>query len=65
MWTRIDGGLVAHPAVLSTRLGRYRVAWVRSCAKAAVWRLVAVLPCRIWPEASALVRKVWPEVRHG
>ena len=33
--------------------------------KSAVWCLVAVLPCWLWPPVSATVRRLWPEVRHG
>ena len=62
---RIDDGLVEPPTVLSARLGRSGVARVQSCAKAAVWRIVAVLPCRLWPRVSAAVQRVIPGIRHA
>ncbi len=33
--------------------------------KSVLWRGVAVLPVRLWPEASALIRRARPKVRHG
>jgi hypothetical protein len=29
-------------------------------AKVVLCRMIAALPCRWWPWASALVRRVWP-----
>ncbi len=60
---RIDAALVDDHPTLGARIGRPGVARVQSCAKAVVWRIVAVLPCRIWAVASAAVRLGWPGVR--
>jgi len=52
VWRAIarNRGLLESPAI------------VRSLIKTIIWRIIATLPSRYWPPASAIVRRVWPGV---